>query len=89
MRTLFATMAAAAIFVGAALAPTAAGAQERLTDGAFGALAGAVVGGPVGAVAGGVIGYTNGPRIATAMGLRHPRYHHYANREGGNGNTAH
>jgi hypothetical protein len=35
----------------------------------------------VGAVAGGVIGYTAGPNIAHAMGLRHHRYHHYANRE--------
>jgi hypothetical protein len=83
MKTLLAAIFAAGI----AFASTGAVAQERLTDGAMGAVAGVLVGGPVGAVAGGVIGYTAGPNIAHAMGLRHHRYHHYANREreGGNG----
>ncbi|MBO0733671.1 MAG: hypothetical protein J2P49_05000 [Methylocapsa sp.] len=56
--------------------PEAAGAQERLGDGALGALAGAVVGGPVGLVAGGVVGYTAGPAIASSWGFKgHRRYH--------------
>lgn len=78
MKTL---LAVATIAAGIAFASTGAVAQERLTDGAIGAVAGVVVAGPVGAVAGGVIGYTAGPNIAHAMGLRHPRYYHYANRE--------
>ncbi len=49
-------------------------AQEKLGDGAMGALAGAVVAGPIGLVAGGIIGYTAGPGIANSWGLRH---HHY------------
>jgi hypothetical protein len=48
-------------------------AQERLGDGALGALAGALAGGPVGLVAGGVIGYTAGPAIARSWGLRGQR----------------
>ncbi len=63
---------AAIIVLGLALAPAAAEAQERLGDGAMGAVAGAVVAGPVGAVAGGLVGYTVGPNIASAWGLRHP-----------------
>jgi hypothetical protein len=59
--------------VGAAASPAAA--QERLGDGAMGALAGAVVGGPIGLVAGGLIGFTAGPGIAQSWGLRH--HHHY------------
>jgi hypothetical protein len=59
-----------------ALTPALAIAQERLVDGAGGALAGVLVGGPIGAVAGGVIGYAAGPNIARGMGLKgHRRYH--------------
>jgi hypothetical protein len=71
MRMLLSTMV---ITVGLFLAPTLVDAQERLGDGAMGAVAGAIVGGPVGAVAGGVIGYTAGPDIARGMGLRHHRH---------------
>jgi hypothetical protein len=74
-------LAVATIATGIALVPIAAGAQERLGDGAKGAVAGAIVGGPVGAIAGGVIGYTTGPDIAHAMGVRHQRYRHYAKRD--------
>lgn len=56
----------------------AARAQERLGDGALGALAGAVVGGPIGLVAGGVVGYTAGPAIASSWGLRGQRHYHPA-----------
>jgi hypothetical protein len=63
-------------FVAAALlAPTAASAGERVTDGALGAASGALVGGPIGFVAGGVIGFVAGPNIAHGLGLRH--HHHY------------
>lgn len=61
--------------VGMFCAPAFALAQERLGDGALGAVAGALVGGPVGAVAGGVIGYTAGPGIAQSWGL-HRRAHY-------------
>lgn len=50
-------------------------AQERLVDGAGGALAGAIVAGPVGLVAGGVIGYAGGPDIARGMGLKGHRHY--------------
>ncbi len=50
-------------------------AQERLGDGAMGALAGAVVLGPVGLLAGGLIGYTAGPGIADSWGIRHHRHY--------------
>jgi len=53
-------------------------AQERLGDGAMGALAGALVGGPVGLVAGGVVGYTAGPAIASSWGLKRHRHSHHA-----------
>jgi hypothetical protein len=53
---------------GISFLPSVANAQERLGDGAMGALAGAVVGGPVGLVAGGVVGYTAGPSIASSWG---------------------
>jgi hypothetical protein len=62
----------------AGLAASPVMAQERLGDGAMGALAGALVGGPIGLVAGGVIGYTAGPGIASSWGLRH--HHHYYRR---------
>ena len=87
MKTL---LAVATIAVGMALAaPTGAAAQERLTDGALGAVAGGLVGGPVGAVAGGVIGYTAGPNIAHAMGLRQHRYGRNANGERGSEEAPH
>jgi hypothetical protein len=66
-------------FVAAALlAPSAAGAGERVTDGALGAASGALVAGPIGFVAGGVIGFVAGPHIAHGLGLRH--HHHYYDR---------
>jgi len=64
--------------------PALGQAQERLGDGAMGALAGTLVGGPVGLVAGGVVGYTAGPAIASSWGLkgrhhrRRPHYRHAA-----------
>jgi hypothetical protein len=63
--------AMAALFV----LPSLANAQERLGDGAMGALAGALVAGPVGLVAGGVVGYTAGPAIASSWGLRGRKHH--------------
>lgn len=74
-KTLLITTAIAGLF----LLPSLAKAQERLGDGAMGALAGALVGGPVGLVAGGVVGYTAGPSIASSWGLKHKHHHrHYA-----------
>jgi hypothetical protein len=71
----------AAFLVGALLAPTAAGAGERLFDGALGAASGAIVGGPPGFLVGGLIGYAAGPRISRGLGFhrfhRHYRYAHY------------
>ena len=55
--------------------PKLASAQERLGDGAAGAVAGAIVGGPIGAIAGGVVGYTAGPAIAKSWGLKKDRRH--------------
>ena len=70
---------AIAFMVAALLAPTAAGAGERLFDGAFGAASGAVVAGPAGFLAGGVIGYVAGPRISRSLGFhRHHRHGYYA-----------
>ena len=80
MRKSLAIMIAIA---GISFAPVAAHAQERLGDGAMGALAGALVGGPVGLIAGGVVGYTAGPSIASSWGLRghrHYRRAHYSGR---------
>ena len=51
-----------ATIAGLSFLPSIANAQERLGDGAMGAL----VGGPVGLVAGGVVGYTAGPSIASS-----------------------
>ncbi len=68
--------AAAALLLGFAASPALA--QEKLGDGALGALAGAVVLGPVGLLAGGVIGYTAGPGIAHSWGLRGHRHVHRA-----------
>jgi hypothetical protein len=53
-------------------------AQERLGDGALGALAGGLVGGPIGLVAGGVVGYTAGPAIASSWGVRGHRHYRRA-----------
>jgi len=50
-------------------------AQERVVDGAGGALAGVLVAGPIGALAGGIIGVVSGPDIARGMGLK--GHHHY------------
>jgi hypothetical protein len=58
------------------LVPIQAQAQERLVDGAGGALAGVLVAGPIGAVAGGIIGYAAGPNIAHGMGLKGHKAHH-------------
>jgi hypothetical protein len=69
-----------AAIAGISFLPSFANAQERLGDGAMGALAGALVGGPVGLVAGGVVGYSAGPAIASSWGLkghRHYRRAHY------------
>ncbi len=76
-------LAVGLVIAGIAFLPTAAAAEERLGDGAMGAVAGAIVGGPVGAVAGGVVGYTAGPNIARGLGIRHRHYrhHHYAYRD--------
>jgi len=69
----------AIVFVAAALfAPTAAGAGERVFDGALGAASGALVGGPVGCVAGGVVGFVAGPHISRGLGFhRHHRHGYY------------
>lgn len=74
MNRLLTAAAIAALF----FLPSAAYAQERLGDGAMGALAGALVGGPVGLVAGGVVGYTAGPAIASSWGLKGHRHYHRA-----------
>jgi hypothetical protein len=72
---------AIAFLVGALLVPTAAGARERLFDGALGAASGALVAGPPGFLVGGLIGYAAGPRISRGLGFhrfhRHYRYAHY------------
>ena len=70
-RMLAIAIAAAAVVV----APVGASAQERLGDGALGALSGALVGGPVGAIAGGVVGFTAGPSIAHSWGFHHHPHH--------------
>jgi hypothetical protein len=67
-----------AAIAGLSILPSLANAQERLGDGAMGALAGALVGGPVGLVAGGVVGYTAGPSIASSWGLKGHRHYHRA-----------
>jgi hypothetical protein len=70
---------AIAFMIAALLAPTAAGAGERLFDGALGAASGALVAGPAGFLAGGVIGYVAGPRISRGLGFhRHYRYARYS-----------
>ncbi len=66
----------ACLCLAASLPATAVMAQERVGDGAMGALAGAVVLGPIGLLAGGVIGYTAGPGIADSWGTRHHRHYY-------------
>jgi hypothetical protein len=66
---------AAAALICALLFAQAAAAQERLGDGAMGALAGVFVAGPIGLIAGGVVGYTAGPNIAHGMFHHHRRYY--------------
>jgi len=66
-----------AAIAGLSFLPFLANAQERLGDGAMGAVAGALVGGPVGLVAGGVVGYTAGPSIASSWGLKRHRHYRY------------
>jgi hypothetical protein len=75
MKALFAL---ALVVAGVTAAPAVGSAQERLKDGALGAISGAVVAGPVGAIAGAAIGYTAGPNIARGLGLKahHHRYTH-------------
>ena len=70
-------------------APALARAQERLGDGALGAVAGALVAGPIGAVAGGVIGYTAGPGIAQSWGLKKRHHYTHASIHAANGASAH
>jgi len=68
----------AIVFVAAALlAPAAAGAGERVFDGALGAASGALVGGPVGLVAGGVVGFVAGPHISRGLGFHRHHRHGY------------
>ena len=74
-------------FVGGAIvvvsilsAPGIAAAQERVGDGALGAVAGAVVAGPFGALAGGLVGVSVGPDIARSWGLHHHRRYREARR---------
>ncbi|MGA3303750.1 MAG: hypothetical protein ABSC72_10740 [Methylovirgula sp.] len=59
------------------LIPIRVMAEERVVDGAGGALAGVLVAGPIGALAGGVIGVFAGPDIARGMGLKGHRHYHY------------
>ena len=65
---------AIAVIAAALSAPTAAGAGERVFDGALGGASGALVAGPVGLVAGGAIGFFAGPHISRGLGFhRHYR----------------
>src|SRR5260370_21675325 len=72
-REIMRQVIAIAVLAAALSAPTAAGAGERVFDGALGAGSGALVGGPVGFVAGGVIGFVAGPHISPGLGF-HPHY---------------
>ncbi|MGH6851015.1 MAG: hypothetical protein ACREDD_11305 [Methylocella sp.] len=67
-----------AVFVSISFLPSLASCQERLGDGAMGALAGALIGGPIGLVAGGAVGYTAGPAIASSWGLKGHRHYRHA-----------
>lgn len=66
------SLAIVVAIAGISCATASAHAQERLGDGAMGALAGALVAGPIGLVAGGVVGYTAGPSIASSWGRHVP-----------------
>jgi hypothetical protein len=73
------------------LAPSAALAQERATDAALGAVAGAVVLGPIGAVAGAFVGYSAGPSISRSWGVdrsRSARHRRQASKDGMRGTRA-
>jgi hypothetical protein len=70
----------AIVVVGTLTAPGISAAQERLGDGALGAVAGAVVAGPFGALAGGLVGVSVGPNIAHAWGFHHHRRYREARR---------
>ena len=71
-------VAAIAFVAAVLLAPTAAGAGERVFDGALGAASGALVAGPVGLVAGGAVGFVAGPHITRGLGFhRHYRHGYY------------
>jgi hypothetical protein len=59
-----------AAFAGITFLPSFAKAQERLGDGAMGALAGALVGGPIGLVAGGVVGLYGRAGNCVKLGLQ-------------------
>ena len=59
------------------LVPIRVMAQERVVDGAGGAVAGVLVAGPIGALAGGMIGVVSGPDIARGMGLKGHHHYHY------------
>jgi len=72
------SLAIVVAIAGISCATASAHAQERLGDGAMGALAGALVAGPIGLVAGGVVGYTAGPSIASSWGLRGHRHYRRA-----------
>jgi hypothetical protein len=72
------SLAIVVTIAGISCATVSAHAQERLGDGAMGALAGALVAGPIGLVAGGVVGYTAGPSIASSWGLRGHRHYRRA-----------
>ncbi len=73
---LFRHLAPMGLCVSLCVVATPSFAQERLGDGAMGALAGAVVAGPIGLVAGGIVGFTAGPSIASSWGLKHHHYRH-------------
>src|SRR5260221_12225299 len=74
-RKIMRQVIAIAVVAAALSAPTAAGAGERVFDGALGAASGALVGGPVGFVAGGVVGFVAGPHISGFH--RHYRHGYY------------
>jgi hypothetical protein len=76
------SLAIVVAIAGISCATVSAQAQERLGDGAMGALAGALVAGPIGLVAGGVVGYTAGPSIASSWGLRGHRHYRRAHYRG-------
>jgi hypothetical protein len=74
-REIMRQVIAIAVVAAALSAPTAAGAGERVFDGALGAASGALVGGPVGFIAGGAVGFFAGPHISRGLGF-HRHYRH-------------